>query len=622
MTEFKLLAQSNTFRDLNPMMLDRLLEDGDHRALIDGDVLFRADQAYTEEIYVIIAGEVLIQRVDGQTYSIGPGDFVGLSSFLDKAPYSSTAFCQGRVDLLVLSDKTFHNVKKDFPDLSSAVNRSIADRIRRWNPGRRGTTGVLIQPVRSFMTVPFAACGFDMTLEAALNIMRSRKIGSLGVTDDEGHLFGIVTPAAIAETVVVKGGNASLSLREVGVEDAFTIGPDEQLWEAEQMQQDYGVKYLVVVEDGAPVGMVSQTDIVRALCMQAQRNILMGRATEATSIEELKSLFSRLDECASGALEYNRRAVNALRILSETHLAIMRRCVELTIAALEEEGQPQPPVKFAVLIMGSGGRKEMMLEPDQDNGIILDDDPRIEDGTVAEWFKLFSCRYNDNLAEIGYALCPGDIMLRNPLFHKSLADWTAQINHLAEFPTEKAARWSNVIFDFETLYGDDSLTVRLRRHVHDLLSEKQLLLNFMVEDDAEGRPPIGMFNRLITSEETSTRGLIDVKRNGLRIIADAARIYALSRGVNATNTHDRVNALVRLGVLDIDFADFVLSAYEELITLVLDHQLEQHKRGELPDKLINPKEMSPHLREVLRDSMLAVKRFQEKLQGEFARMNF
>lgn len=622
MTELKLLAQSNIFHDLDPRMLDRMLEDGERRELIDGDIIFRADQHYTGEIYIIIDGEVVIQRSNGQAYSLGTGDFVGLSSFLDNAPYSSTSFCKGKCDLLVLNDNTFQEVKDDFPGLSTAVNRSIADRIRRWNPGRRGTTGVLIQPVRSFMTVPFAACDAGASVESALNIMRSRKIGSLGVTDDEGHLLGLVTPTSIAEAVVLKDVDPQLSLSEIGVEDAFTLSPDDQLWEAEQMQQDHGIKYLVVVEDGAPVGMVSQTDIVRALCMQAQRNILIGRASEAASMEELKDLFDRLDECASGALEYNRRAANALRILSETHLAILRRCVELTVEALENEGKPRPSVKFAVLIMGSGGRKEMMLEPDQDNGIILADDAQTRDEKNVEWFKLFSERMNESMDAIGYPLCPGDIMARNPMFHKTLSEWKEQISHLADHPTEKAARWSNVVFDFDTLYGDDSLTVSLRKHVHDLLSDNQLLLSFMVEDDAEGRPPIGIFNRLITSDEAGSKGRIDVKRNGLRIIADAARIYALSRGINACNTHDRINALVRLGVIDADFADSVLSAYEELITMVLDHQLEQNRRGEEPDKLINPDEMSPHMREVLRDSMLAVKRFQEKLQGEFARMNF
>ncbi|PLX78382.1 MAG: hypothetical protein C0615_03660, partial [Desulfuromonas sp.] len=366
MSELQQLSQSNIFRDLPSGLLDALLEKGERRTLIDGDFLFRTEQDYTGEIYIVLDGEIVIQRTNGQSYGVGAGDFVGLSSFLDHAPYSSTASSHGRVELLVLPEPLFHKVKKRFPELSTAVNRSIADRIRRWNPGRRGTTGVLIQPVRSFMTVPFAACTGETSLESALNIMRSRKIGSLGVTDDDGRLLGIATPGMIAEAIGLRGADVGQALHECVIDQAFTIGPEDQLWEAEQMQQDYGVKHLVVVDDGLPVGMVSQTDIVRALCMQAQRNILIGRASEAVDLDGLKSLFSRLDECASGALEYNRWATNALRILSETHLAIMRRCVELTIEALLREGLNKPPVRFALLIMGSGGRKEMMLEPDQD----------------------------------------------------------------------------------------------------------------------------------------------------------------------------------------------------------------------------------------------------------------
>ena len=622
MPNLKQLSQSHIFRDLSSAMLDRLFEHGERKVLIEGDVLFRNEQDYTEEIYIVLDGEINIQRTDGQAYVVGAGDFVGLSSFLDQAAYSSTACCQNRADLLVLNENSFNEIKKEYPELSSAVNRSISERIRRWNPGRRGTTGVLIQPVRSFMTVPFASCSAETPLNAALGLMKRRKIGSLGVTDATGRLFGITTPAAIADAIVAKGCDAESLLCDAGVDEAFTIGPDEQLWEAEQMQQDYGVKYLAVVEEGTPIGMVSQTDIVRALCMQAQRNILMGRASEAKSISDLKMLHGKLDECASGALEYNRRAANALRILSDTHLAIMRRCVDLTIAEMARDGREKPAVEFTVLVMGSGGRKEMMLAPDQDNGIILSDDPRVKKADVSAWFSLFAERLIVNLAEIGYARCPGEIMASNPLFCKTLTEWKEQISHLAEFPNEKGARWSNVVFDFDTLYGDDRLTVNLRRHMHEVLSEKKRLLCLMVEDDAEGRPPIGMFKRLITSDEKQSKGRIDIKRNGLRIIADAARVYALSCGITAGNTCDRINALVRLGIIDIDFADSILSAYNELVTLVLDHQLEQHRCGEFPDKLIDPKEITPHMREVLRDAMLAVRRFQLKLQGDFARMNF
>jgi len=228
-TAKNLLAQSPIFQDLDPGLIERLFAEGERRRLIDGDLLFRFEQEYTREIYIIIEGEIVIQRTDGQTYTVRPGDFVGLSSFLDQAPYSATAFSRGKVDLLALPEQVFHAIKQDFPELSTAINRSISERIRRWNPGRRGTTGVLIQPVRSFMTVPFAACRAETTLEAALNIMRNRMIGSLGVTHGDGRLYGLVTPQAIAETVIVRRNEASRSLAETGVEEVYTISPDEQL---------------------------------------------------------------------------------------------------------------------------------------------------------------------------------------------------------------------------------------------------------------------------------------------------------------------------------------------------------------------------------------------------------
>ncbi len=619
MPDINLISKSFTFRTLDPSLLERLLDAGRIKTCIDGDYIYKSGQNYAEEIYIVMSGEVIIQREDGQVYTVETGDFVGLSSFLDNAPYSSSALVRDRVDLLVLSDETFQRVKEEFPGISTAVNRSLARRIRRWNPGRRGTTGILIQPVRSVMTVPFASCNDQTTLFEALEQMSRRKIGSLGVLDSRGNLKGITTHRLIAEAVLLNKAEPGQTLAKAGTEEVHTIGPEEQLWKAEKMQNEYRVKYLAVVENGVPMGMLSQTDIIKSLRVQAQRNLLTGIAAEAESVEKLEELFGQLDGVARGALEYNRRAATAIRILSETHLTINRRCVELTLGEMKEEGEGDPPVRFAVVIMGSGGRKEMMLEPDQDNGLIMADGPRSEDEDVQNWFLKFGDKLNRNLDKIGYPLCKGDIMVVNPVFRKSLSAWKKQISYMAEFPTEKAARWSNVTFDFDTLYGDDSLTVELRRHLHHELSRKPRLLSMMVEDDAEGRPPIGFFNRLITSDRKESRGKIDVKRNGLRIIADAARIYGLSRGISANNTHDRINALVRLEVLDGDFADSILSAYDELIDMVLDHQLDQQGRGEAPDKLIDPGKITPHQREVLRDSMLAIKRFQEKLQGDFAR---
>ncbi len=112
--------------------------------------------------------------------------------------------------------------------------------------------------------------------------------------------------------------------------------------------------------------------------------------------------------------------------------------------------------------------------------------------------------------------------------------------------------------------------------------------------------------------------MIDIKRNGLRIIADAARIFALQNGVAVQNTTDRLTALVRIGKISNDMRESVSEAYEELLDMLLTHQIKQAENGEKLDKSINPEELTPQTRGSLRMAMRAVKRFQDSLQDEFS----
>ena len=208
-------------------------------------------------------------------------------------------------------------------------------------------------------------------------------------------------------------------------------------------------------------------------------------------------------------------------------------------------------------------------------------------------------------------------MARNSMYRKTLARWKKQIDNITKKPTAKAARWCNVVMDFETLYGDDSLTAELRQHVLAAVRSRSRLLGMMVADDAEGKPALGMFNQLITTTKDEQGERIDIKRNGLRIIADAARILALQSGIARQNTTDRLNSLVRVGKLSDDFSATISEAYEELLDLLLTHQINQARHGKKLDKLIDPENLSAQSRSTLRLAMRAVKRLQDQLQDEF-----
>jgi len=116
--------------------------------------------------------------------------------------------------------------------------------------------------------------------------------------------------------------------------------------------------------------------------------------------------------------------------------------------------------------------------------------------------------------------------------------------------------------------------------------------------------------------------VIDVKRSGMRIVANDARILALKFGISVCNTTDRIDALVRNGVLSEDFGATVSAAYDELLDILLMHQLEQRRSGKPLDKEVPPQDLAAPAREALRVSMRAVKRFQERLQSELGIVHF
>jgi len=477
-------------------------------------------------------------------------------------------------------------------------------------------TDVWALPARAIMKSPLVTCTPGMTVREAFDTMKRRQIGSLGVIDEDQRLLGMLTFVTLAQGLISGGAEADQPVLDTLCEPANPVDSDAPLWKVQNEQTRLGAKYLVVTENQKPVGIVSQTDVLYTI-VSYQRSVF-AQVNDIDTLAELKQFTGdQLGKIAREIRQHNRSAGLAVRALSEVHLAIQRRCIDLVLEEMDAEGKPAPVAPYAFIIMGSGGRKEMMIRTDQDNGIILADRPETQAPETRDWFMNFCDRINHRLDELGYDWCTGDIMARNPDYHKTLSEWQEYISRIAEAPSEKGARWSNMFFDFETLYGDDRLTIALRNHVITELTQKPRLLKHMVEDDAQGGPALGLFNRLVTATDKERKGKIDLKRNGARLLADAARIYALSEGVADTNTSDRLRALVRQGRLDADFVESVLAAYDEIMDITLGHQLAQLEQGQPLDKLLAPDELTPLAEESLRMAMRIIKRLQGRMQGEF-----
>lgn len=606
------IAEAPLWQGLESGVIDALLAAGRIITVAAGEDVFRAGDAYRECVYIHLEGELEQISGRGDVRMAEPGDLIGLANYLDGADYRSTAHAHSDCRLLEVAERDVRRLERESPAFFAAINRALAARMRKARQVRETVRGTLARPVSQFMHSPLAACGPDTTLAEAFDLLVSRRIGSLGVLGRDGELLGLLTPVSIGEALIHGGASPSDSVLTSACQTPWTVTPETPLWRVEEIQQRHGVKYVVVVDaDNQPIGMVSQTDLVRGLATPPRT--LDSEIAEAPDLDTLAELFHRIPAAARRAHESHRNASLAVNAITDLHLAIQHRVIELVLADLEQAGHGPPPARFALIVMGSGGRGEMLLHTDQDNGLIIADDA---DEVARAWFRRFAEALNPALDRVGYTLCPGDIMANNPEFRRTLGEWRERITRLVDYPMQQGARWSSIVFDFATQYGDDLLTAALRDHLVHEIRRNRGLLKMMVRDDAAGQPAVGLFNRLITTTHAGEE-VIDIKRNGLRIIVDAVRIFALDRGIKRTGTFDRLETLGRLGVFDHDFIDGVRMAFDELQDLLLSHQLDQVEQGKAPDKLLRPDRLSGPDRERLRVSLRTAQRLQERLQDTF-----
>ncbi|ETX01464.1 MAG: hypothetical protein ETSY2_37195, partial [Candidatus Entotheonella gemina] len=425
------LQRTRNFKDLEPDVLEALIESAKTYAVKAGQALFRAGEPFGNVVYILYAGHMRQRWQSGDEQDVPLGDVLALANYLDRAPHGSTAQAVTDCALLGLTSSALQHLERDHAALFNCLHHIIARKLRARNPARDVNRGALAQPVRHVMTTPIATCAPLLTLRDGLSMMQERRIGSLVVTGHDNKWIGLLTHASLAEAMLLHQAKPDDPILHA-MQRPPAVEPETPLWQVQELQQQHKAKYVVVADQGMPIGMVSQTDILSTLITSP--GTLLPHIGQAQSTRELAGLKARLAEEAAEIREANHWARSSVRFLSETHLAIQRRAIDLT---LREMAPDRAPLPFAIFIMGSGGRKEMLLDPDQDNGLIIADDPKAHEPDVQAWFQHFGERLNLQLAEVGYRLCLGDIMVRNPQYRHTLAAWKQQIDAMVDRPTEE-----------------------------------------------------------------------------------------------------------------------------------------------------------------------------------------
>ncbi len=281
-------------------------------------------------------------------------------------------------------------------------------------------------------------------------------------------------------------------------------------------------------------------------------------------------------ECLSRAMP----VAELQALLTEINLELHRRALLLAIDGLAADGWGDPPVPFALIVMGSAGRGECLLVPDQDNAFILGDYDDEAHARIDAYFVSLAERFTRLLDAIGFPLCLGNVMATNPVWRKRISEWRKQIAIWLRKRTETQLLLSDILIDFRHVWGDVTLSQALRRHIMQAIARNPTFVRDLFTIEADHGAALGWFGRLRSERDKQDRpGMINLKLRGTLPLVEAARLLSLRAGLPETSTLDRLDGLLAKGALHPEDHDNLKDAFGFISRLLLRQQVEDFVAG-------------------------------------------
>jgi len=480
----------------------------------------------------------------------------------------------------------------------------------------RSQSKIFVRRVEGFMQPNGVCVTMGTSCAEAIARMTGENQPCCIVVDGYGKVAGIVRTKDIVEKILFKVGPDTL-IEEVMDDKALTIREGEYLYHAIARMRRRKVEDIIVVDCARhPLGILQYREAIENGASRLIQHIdLLGgegnldslRGVKAAQVEIARDLFDDDVSC-----EYTQR------LLSHVNNDIVARIVSGNLTHMEAEGWGTPPVDFCVIVMGSGGRGENYLYPDQDNGFILEDYPDEDHNRVDHYFRELAVRMCDDLDKVGIPYCKGHVMASNPLWRKTLSQWGDQVRLWGRKRNATALRLADIFFDFQPVWGKRELAYDLRHTVLRMVRENHFFLQEMYRAQADHTVALGLFGRLSYEREGGNgHKKIDLKYRGTLPLVEAVRLLSLRQGVEKTSTQERIIELHHAGVLSDSEADYLGSALSFLTYLLLYRQVMDYCDALPASRFVRLKDLTRRERENLHNALRHIDALRARLKAEF-----
>ncbi len=599
------------FRELDEATLERIASAIDVRYCRAGTqiVVFGQDAIFW---HIVRSGVVEVFRRDGTLYNrLTEGGYFGEFGLLHRKKVRFPARAKEDTLLYLLPEPVFTELFEHHEAFADHVEIEDRTRLQKVVSRQEADNPLLSANVESLLQREPVLLVDTVTTQAAAHRMTEAGVSSLLLVSDAveaAPLTGIVTDRDLRTRLVAQGLPLETPVAQIATREVVTIESIRPVFEALTLMLRHNVHHLPVLRQGRPVGVLALSDIIRH---ESHHSLfLVSRIGRAQDVEELAALGP---EVRAGFVRMVGDGVGS-RIVAGAMSAIGRAFKQRLLELAEQRLGP-PPVPYAFLALGSMARQEQGLLTDQDNAMILDDafDPELH----GAYFEQLAREVSDGLARCGYPYCSGGIMATTPKWRQPLRVWREYFQQWIEQPTPEGLLHSSIFFDLDAVHGRTVWAEGIRQYVARTARQHPRFLASMARNAVQRTPPLGFFKEFVLEPDGRHTAAINLKRRGTAPLTDLIRVHALAAGSQAINSHERLDDVIRAGILPPGRGEDLHNALAFLSDVRLRNQAEDVRAGREPGNSIEPDRLSDFERKSLRDAFTVLSHAQDYLKYRY-----
>jgi CBS domain-containing protein len=602
------LAATHPFDVLPVEEQDQLAKEVEIRYARKGTELITPGKP-AEFLYIVRTGAVETHDPEGELLArLSEGEVCGVRALIRGEAINRSYAIEDSL-LYQLPAKRFDTLRKTYKQIDFFFAPMVGGRLSTAKGAEVAEPELNMLSIRleEMLTRDPVTVGPGTTVQGAAQCMRENRVSCVLVTEGTA-LVGIFTDRDLRNRVVAEGIAYDTPLKQVMTSDPISLDVGSYAFDAMLTMSRYNIRHLPVVRGADIAGCITTTNLIRT---QTNSPVyLVGDIHKRADADGLRDVLSHIPELVHQMADSGATAHNIGHIVSTLTDAATVRLIQIAEAQLGPA-----PIPYAWAAAGSQGRHEQTAQSDQDNCLILDDS--YDEVQHGDYFARLAKIVCDGLDTCGYVYCPGEMMAMTDLWRRPLKAWKGYFRKWIEEPEPKALMLSSIFFDLRFIHGEEALFDELQDLVLEKCQQNKIFLAYMAGNALTHQPPVGFFRNLVLIRGGDHNRTLDMKHTGVVPIIDLARVYALSAGVKAVNTHERLMLAMERKAISQDGAMDLRDALEFISLTRLRHQARKIRLGEKADNYLEPAALSSFERSHLKDAFGVVKTMQAAMSNTY-----